>query len=128
MDGAQHQAPPVADGNVLQLAAMVPDLESPAEDRFTGDRAVRQVGRTRQRLTEAARLGFRRALVPMSAPDGDGDIVMERVATLTEAVDRALTGLRETGGGPAPARRERGGWAGGAAPARHGAVAPSGAV
>jgi DNA repair protein RadA/Sms len=69
---------------------LAPDLVACGEVGLAGE--IRQVGRTRQRLSEAARLGFTRALVPRSAPDPDGAITVERVATLQEAVDRALAG------------------------------------
>jgi len=46
---------------------------------------LRQVGGTVRRLTEAARLGFRRAIVPASAPD-TGGVALARAATLLEAL------------------------------------------
>jgi DNA repair protein RadA/Sms len=51
---------------------------------------LRQVGATTRRLTEAARLGFRRAIVPASAPDPPSGIVALRASTLKEAM--ALVG------------------------------------
>src|SRR3954470_12774233 len=51
---------------------------------------VRQVGHTARRLAEAARLGFRRAIVPLSAPDPPDGMVVSRVGTLADAI----TGLR----------------------------------
>jgi DNA repair protein RadA/Sms len=51
---------------------------------------VRQVGATARRLVEAARLGFRRAVVPASAPDPPPGIVALRAASLKEAL--ALVG------------------------------------
>ncbi len=59
---------------------------------------VRQVGRMPQRLAEAARLGFRRAIVARTAPDGPADMELLRVGTLAEAVELVL---RENGG-PSP--------------------------
>jgi DNA repair protein RadA/Sms len=53
---------------------------------------VRQVAHTGRRLAEAARLGFRHAIVPMSAPDAPHGITALRAATLGDAVD--LAGLR----------------------------------
>jgi DNA repair protein RadA/Sms len=47
---------------------------------------LRQVGATPRRLSEAARLGFRRAVVPASAPDPPPGIVALRAATLQEAM------------------------------------------
>jgi DNA repair protein RadA/Sms len=47
---------------------------------------LRQVHQTARRLAEAARLGFRRAVVPFSAPLELPDIEVVRVQTLREAV------------------------------------------
>jgi DNA repair protein RadA/Sms len=52
---------------------------------------LRQVHQTARRLAEAARLGFRRAVVPASAPAPPPGVQMLRAATLAEAVD--LVGL-----------------------------------
>jgi len=54
---------------------------------------LRSVGQTERRLREAANLGFRRGLVPRSRtapPLSVGDIKIETVGTLAEAVDLAL--------------------------------------
>ena len=53
---------------------------------------VRQVAQTPRRLAEAARLGYRRAIVPARAPDVDGirNIPVETLADAVIAVhDRA---------------------------------------
>jgi DNA repair protein RadA/Sms len=56
---------------------------------------VRQVAQVGRRLAEAARLGFRRAVVPASSPDGPSGIELVRVAGVVEALDRlALRGER----------------------------------
>ncbi len=47
---------------------------------------LRQVAQTGRRLAEAARLGFRRAVVPASAPDGPPGIELLRVPDLPAAV------------------------------------------
>ncbi len=47
---------------------------------------LRQVHQTARRLAEAARLGFRRAVVPASAPLSLPGIEVLRVATLEQAV------------------------------------------
>jgi len=47
---------------------------------------LRQVGQLDRRLAEAARLGFRRAVLPTSAPDPPPGIAVIRAATVTEAV------------------------------------------
>jgi DNA repair protein RadA/Sms len=52
---------------------------------------VRQVGHTARRLAEAARLGFRQAVVPVSAPEPPAGIRALRAPTLHDAV--ALAGL-----------------------------------
>ncbi|MCU1357348.1 MAG: repair protein RadA [Acidimicrobiales bacterium] len=49
---------------------------------------LRQVAHTARRLSEAARLGFKRAVVPFSAPEAPDGIDAIRVGTLTDAVDR----------------------------------------
>jgi DNA repair protein RadA/Sms len=53
---------------------------------------IRQVPATERRLGEAARLGFRRAVVPQSAPDGPVELELLRAGTLLEAV-RLLFGV-----------------------------------
>lgn len=50
---------------------------------------LRQVHQTARRLAEAARLGFRRAVVPASAPADVPGIELLRAATLAEAVELA---------------------------------------
>ena len=69
---------------------------------------IRQVQATERRLAEAARLGFRRAVVPQSAPEGPVGLELLRAGTLLEAV-RLLLGVvpaarsgpsTESGGGP----------------------------
>ena len=49
---------------------------------------LRQVAHTSRRLAEAARIGFKRAVVPFSAPEPPPGIELIRVGTLTDAVDR----------------------------------------
>jgi DNA repair protein RadA/Sms len=48
---------------------------------------VRQVAHVTRRLAEALRLGFTRAVVPASTPDGPDGIELIRVRTVQEAVD-----------------------------------------
>ena len=50
---------------------------------------LRQVAQTQRRLSEAARLGFARAIVPASAPDSASGIRVNRVSTLAEALRAA---------------------------------------
>ncbi|QXC59249.1 DNA repair protein RadA [Aquihabitans sp. G128] len=49
---------------------------------------LRQVAHTPRRLSEAARLGFHRAVVPISAPAAPAGVQEIRVGTLAEAVSR----------------------------------------
>jgi DNA repair protein RadA/Sms len=51
---------------------------------------LRQVSQTNRRLVEAARLGFTRAVVPRSAADPPPGVELVRVASLDEAIHRAL--------------------------------------
>jgi DNA repair protein RadA/Sms len=69
---------------------------------------LRQVQATERRLTEAARLGFSRAVVPLCSPEGPVELELLRAGTLLEAV-RLLLGVvpaarsgpwAESGGGP----------------------------
>ncbi len=53
---------------------------------------LRRVQATERRLAEAARLGFRRAVVPQSAPEGPTELELLRAGTLLEAV-RLLLGV-----------------------------------
>ena len=48
---------------------------------------LRSVAGLDRRLAEAARLGFRQAIVPWSTPELDADIRVERVRTLGDAID-----------------------------------------
>ena len=50
---------------------------------------VRQVGQTPRRLAEACRLGFRRAIVPRSAPEPPVGIAAVRVGSVGEAIQAA---------------------------------------
>lgn len=76
---------------------------------------LRQVHQTARRLAEAARLGFRQAIVPASAPASAPGIEVLRAGTLAEAVDlagllaRAATVLDvdEVPPSPPPARSAR---------------------
>jgi DNA repair protein RadA/Sms len=67
-------------------------------------RAVSGLGR---RLREAARLGYKRAIIPRAAAGDAGlapDIETVPAGTLREAIERAL-GPREPGREPDPSRR-----------------------
>ncbi|MDQ6725431.1 MAG: DNA repair protein RadA [Actinomycetota bacterium] len=71
-------------------AALPTDMVACGEVGLCGE--LRQVGQTGRRLAEAARLGFRRAVVPASAPEPPAGITVVRAATLVEAI--AAAGLR----------------------------------
>jgi DNA repair protein RadA/Sms len=60
------------------------DLVACGEVGLSGE--IRQVSQTPRRLAEAARLGFRRALVPVSADVPNADLDVVRVSTLYDAV------------------------------------------
>jgi DNA repair protein RadA/Sms len=72
--------------------ALPDDLVACGEVGLGGE--LRQVHQTARRLAEAARLGFRRAVVPASAPLHLPGIDVIRVATLGEAVDACTDELR----------------------------------
>jgi DNA repair protein RadA/Sms len=63
------------------------DLVACGEVGLAGE--LRQVGQTPRRLAEAARLGFRTAIVPASAPEVASGIEVVRAPTLREAVRAA---------------------------------------
>ncbi len=69
--------------------AVPADLVSCGEVGLSGE--LRQVAQTPRRLAEAARLGFSRAIVPLSAPNGVEGVKVERAASLLEAL--ACAGL-----------------------------------
>jgi DNA repair protein RadA/Sms len=79
----------------LAVASATCDRPLPADVVVMGEVGlggeVRQVGHAARRLAEAARIGFRRAIVPRSTPPFDG-LRLDRVATVSEAL--AAAGLR----------------------------------
>ncbi len=80
---------------VLALASTVAGTALPADVVAFGEVGlggeIRQVPQAPRRLSEAARIGFRRAFVPASCPDGPADMELLRVASVDEAVGLALT-------------------------------------
>jgi DNA repair protein RadA/Sms len=62
---------------------------------------VRQVARTGPRLAEAARLGFKRAIVPRSAPAGTFGIEVRRVGSIGEAIEVLVDSPGSTSAMPA---------------------------
>ncbi|MGI8663140.1 MAG: DNA repair protein RadA [Acidimicrobiales bacterium] len=69
--------------------ALPHDLIACAEVGLGGE--LRQVSHTPRRLAEAARLGFRRAILPFSAPEAPPGLVALRAATVAEALELART-------------------------------------
>jgi DNA repair protein RadA/Sms len=102
-------------GICLALASALTSIAVPGDLIACGEVGLggelRQVAQTPRRLAEAARLGFRRAIVPMSAPDAAGELELVRVTSVAEAVRAA--GLSERAAdystmratGPRPAGR-----------------------
>jgi DNA repair protein RadA/Sms len=64
-----------------------PDVVSFGEVGLAGE--VRQVGHAGRRLSEAARLGFTRAIVPANSANGADGIALVRVATVADALGAA---------------------------------------
>jgi DNA repair protein RadA/Sms len=73
----------------LADVALPDDFVACAELGLGGE--LRQVGQTPRRLAEAARLGFRRVLLPHSAPEPPPGLTAVRAATIGEAI--TLAGL-----------------------------------
>jgi DNA repair protein RadA/Sms len=73
----------------LADVALPDDLVACAELGLGGE--LRQVSQTPRRLAEAARLGFRRVLLPHSAPEPPLGLTAVRAATISEAI--TLAGL-----------------------------------
>ena len=76
--------------------ALPSDLLAVGEVGLGGE--VRQVAQLDRRLSEGARLGFTRAVVPASAPPAPDGIAVERVGSLAEAIERFDLGRRHGGG------------------------------
>jgi len=89
--GGVRVAEPAADlalalavASALTGTPVPPDVVACGEIGLGGE--VRQAGQVERRLTEAARLGFRRAVLPTSSPDPPTGMAAVRVGTLREAV------------------------------------------
>jgi DNA repair protein RadA/Sms len=85
---------PAADLAVaLSIASVVVGSPLPADTVVFGEVGLggelRQVRDSERRLAEAARLGFRRAIVPASVSQRCAGLAVERVATLAQAIDVA---------------------------------------
>ncbi|MEM9782529.1 MAG: DNA repair protein RadA [Pseudomonadota bacterium] len=96
--GGLRIAEPAAD--LAVAAALVSSLSGtplPADQVVFGEislsGAVRPVSQADQRLREAAKLGFQRALVPQATPPSEnGSLILRRVADLGEFVTKAAAG------------------------------------
>ncbi len=66
------------------------DLVAVGEVGLGGE--LRQAAQTPRRLAEAARLGFRRAVVPATAPVAPPGMTLLRAATLTDAIHQTWSG------------------------------------
>ncbi len=75
--------------SALTNVPIPPDVVMFGEVGLAGE--LRQVGHAQRRLTEAARLGFRQAIVPANSANGVDGIRVQRAATVAEAI--ALLGL-----------------------------------
>ena len=73
----------------MATIAIAPDVVAFGEVGLGGE--IRQVPQAERRLSEAASIGFRRAFVPASCPDGPPGIELVRVSSVLEAVLLALT-------------------------------------
>lgn len=94
--GGVRTAEPAVDlGVCLAVVSAITGVPVPADLVICGEVGlageVRQVGRIDRRLSEAARLGFGRVLVPNSAPEPPAGCQALRVAGLLEAI--VATGL-----------------------------------
>ena len=77
----------LAIGSAVTGRAHGSDVVAGGEMGLAGE--VRSVAQLDRRLQEAHRLGFRRAIVPASAPDGPVGLKLFRVSTLGEALSAA---------------------------------------
>jgi DNA repair protein RadA/Sms len=68
---------------------VAPDLVACGEVGLGGE--IRQVSHMGRRLAEAARLGFKAAVVPMSCPDGPKGLELIRVKDVTTAISRTVS-------------------------------------
>jgi DNA repair protein RadA/Sms len=79
---------------VLALASAATDTALPSDVVAFGEVGlggeIRQVPHAPRRLSEAARIGFRRAFVPASCPDGPTGIELRRVTSVYEAIALAI--------------------------------------
>jgi len=88
--GARVSEPGADLGLAMAVASAVVDLPVPDDLVAVGEIGLggelRQVGQTPRRLAEAARLGFRRAVVPFAAPAEADGMELLRATTVAEAL------------------------------------------
>ena len=93
--GVRVTEPAMDLGIGLALVSAVLGVPIPADTVVCGEVGLggelRQVGRMPQRLAEACRLGFGRAIVAQSAPAGPAGMQLLRAGTLAEAVELAIS-------------------------------------
>jgi len=80
----------LAIASAMRNQPLPPDLVAFGEVGLAGE--LRQVSHAQRRLTEATRLGFRRAIVPLNSPNGVEGISLIRAGTLAEALAAATAG------------------------------------
>ncbi len=92
--GGIRVAEPAADlavalavASAVAAVALPPNLVAFGEVGLTGE--VRQVPHAARRLAEAARVGFRHAVVPDTCPPGPRGMELIHVRTLSQAIERA---------------------------------------
>jgi DNA repair protein RadA/Sms len=94
--GVKLSEPGLDLGVCLAVVSAVRDVPLPADLAVFGEVGlggeVRQVGHAARRTNEAARLGFRRVLLPANSPATDADVSVVRVGTLNEAIAAAGLG------------------------------------
>ena len=95
--GVKLNEPGLDLGVCLAVVSAIRDCPLPAELAVFGEVGLggelRQAGQSARRVTEAARLGFSRVIVPTNTPDTEADIKIIRAATLSEAVAAAGLGV-----------------------------------
>jgi len=100
--GAKLTEPGLDLGVCLAVVSAIRDQPLPADLAVFGEVGLggelRQVGHAARRLTEAARLGFSRVIVPTNSPDGEAGVTVIRAATLSEAIAAAGLGSSAAGG------------------------------
>jgi DNA repair protein RadA/Sms len=104
--GVKLSEPGLDLGVCLAVVSAIRDQPLPADLAVFGEVGLggelRQVGQAQRRLTEAARLGLRRAVVPANSPECDVGIAVVRATTLAEAIAAAGLGAHSAPTGLRP--------------------------